>query len=174
MYCIMYMHRRRFFVDKANSDGVKCFCEVWLNLIILFQFGLLPPNSGKDHQKKGLRHIPVRSQSGITDFLLTSGYCLPKTEGTRHISPPSASDPRGRRSRLPQNRRLCIRVCTFFTFFSDRLVYMILRGQIDPKHQCKNFFFNFVVLVLCKRGQRFLGGRKPKFLLSRKVWHLKS
>ena len=38
-----------------------------------------------------------------------------------------------------------IRVCTFFTFLSYRLVYMILNGQIDPKHQCKNFFFNFVV-----------------------------
>ena len=33
------------------------FFEVWLNLIILFRFGILPPNSGKD-QKKQKRSLP--------------------------------------------------------------------------------------------------------------------
>ena len=35
-------------------------------------------------------------------------------------------------------------LCTFFTFLSDRLVYMILRGHIDPKQQCKKFFFKIM------------------------------
>ena len=62
------------------------------------------------------------------------------------------------------------RVCTFFTFLFDHLLYMIFRGQIDPKHQCKNFFFqNFVVLILCWGDKDFLGGRKSNFLLSRKA-----
>ena len=43
-----------------------------------------------------LRRIPVQSQSVILDFLLPSGYYLPKNEGARHISPPSVSDPKRR------------------------------------------------------------------------------
>ena len=44
-------HRRRFFVDLANSEGAKLFYEVCLNLIILFQCGILPPNSSEDKKK---------------------------------------------------------------------------------------------------------------------------
>ena len=40
------------FVEKANSKGAKCFCEVWLNLIILFHFGILPLNSGEGKKEK--------------------------------------------------------------------------------------------------------------------------
>ena len=35
---------------------------------------------------------------------------------------------------------------------------MILRGQIDPKHQCKNFFFKFFCLDTLQRGKGFSGG----------------
>ena len=49
------------------------FCEVWINLIILFQFEILPQNSG-ENQKKGLCRILVISQFRISDFLLPSGY----------------------------------------------------------------------------------------------------
>ena len=71
-------HRRRFFVDLTNSEGAKLFCEVWLNLIILFQSEIsecysqiqlkIPP---KKKQKKGLRRILVLSQSRISKFLFT-------------------------------------------------------------------------------------------------------
>ena len=47
----MYVHRHRFFVDHANSEGANCFCEVWLNFIILFQSEILPPNSGENQKK---------------------------------------------------------------------------------------------------------------------------
>ena len=50
-----------------------------LNLIILFQSRTLPPNSGED--KKNLRRILFLFQSGILDFLLPSGYYLPKKRG---------------------------------------------------------------------------------------------
>ena len=51
---------------------------------------------------------------------------------------------------------------------------MILRIQIDSKHQCKKFFFNFVDLILYRRGKDFSGKQKSKFLISRKVEHLES
>ena len=51
-------------------------------------------------------------------------------------------------------------MCTFFTFLSDRLVYMILLGQIDPKHQCNIFFSKFCRLDTLQWVQRFLGGAK--------------
>ena len=37
IYCI---HRRRIFVESANSEGAILFCKVSLNLIILFQCGI--------------------------------------------------------------------------------------------------------------------------------------
>ena len=111
---------------------MKCFCKVWLNIIILYQAVILLPNSGADQKKKrlcttnwfyfspeflnfalkfgwipkqkGLCRILVLTQSGILDFLLPSGYCQ-KTEGTRHISPHSVSDSRGRCPLTPQNWR---------------------------------------------------------------------
>ena len=76
-YYVQHVHRRRFFVDYANSKGAKSFCQVWLNFIILFQSEILPPNSGED-LKKGLRRTLVLSQSAISDFLLPSGYYKPK------------------------------------------------------------------------------------------------
>ena len=36
------------------------------------------------------------------------------------------------------------RVYTFFTFLFDHLLYIILRGQIEPKHQSKKFFFKIL------------------------------
>ena len=37
-----YLHdKRRFFVDSSNSAGAKLLCEVWLNLMILSQSGIL-------------------------------------------------------------------------------------------------------------------------------------
>ena len=58
------------------------FLQSWLNLIIIFQSGFLPQNSGKD-QKKGFRRILVLSQSGISDFLMPNGYYLPKNQGSQ-------------------------------------------------------------------------------------------
>ena len=59
----------------------KCSCEVWLNLINLFQSRILPHIQVKT-KKKGLRCcILVLSQSRISDFLLSSGYYLPKNRG---------------------------------------------------------------------------------------------
>ena len=55
------------------------------------------PNSGEDKKKGYSPHLAL-SQSGISDFLLPSGYycTCQKTEGGRHISLPSVSGPRGR------------------------------------------------------------------------------
>ena len=44
------------------------------------------------------------------------------------------------------------RACTCFTFLSDLLVNVILRVQIDPKHQCKNFFSKFCRLDTLQGG----------------------
>ena len=41
---------------------------------------------------------------------------------------------------MSQATSMAIRMCTFYIFLSDRLVYMILRGQIYSKHQRKKFF----------------------------------
>ena len=71
-------------------------------------------------------------------------------------------------------RRMCIRVLTFFTIFSDPLVYMILRGQINPKCQCKKFFQKFCRLDTLQEGRNFSGGQKPPFCISRKLQHLES
>ena len=69
-----------FLLIKQIPRGRNVFCKVWVNVTILFHSGILPPNSGED-QKKGLRHILILSQSGISDFLLPSGYFLPKNWG---------------------------------------------------------------------------------------------
>ena len=51
----------------------------------------------------------------------------------------------------------------FFTFLSDRLVYIILRGQIDTKHQCKTFFLKILLSWYFAGGQIFFrGGSKAQ------------
>ena len=77
-----------FLLIKQNFEGAKCFYEVWLNLIRLFQSGILPPNSDQD-QKKDLRRILVLSQSGISDFL------LPKKRGGQTYFAPFSVRPEG-------------------------------------------------------------------------------
>ena len=56
------------------------FLSTLVNLVILFQSGILPPNSGED-QKKGLRCILDLFQSKVLDFLLQNGYYLPQNRG---------------------------------------------------------------------------------------------
>ena len=52
------------------------FLQSLVKLNNFFQSGILSPNSGED--KKSLCGILVLSQSGNFDFLLPSGYYLPK------------------------------------------------------------------------------------------------
>ena len=58
---------------SRKSEGAKCFCKIWLNFIILFQFRI----SEYCHQiqmktkKKGRRRILVLSQSEISNCLFT-------------------------------------------------------------------------------------------------------
>ena len=89
----MYIHRYQFFVDYANFNGANCFCEVWLNFIILFQSKILPPNSG-ENKKKSFR-ILVLSQFGILISCNQVGISCQKNEGAQHSLPPSVSDARG-------------------------------------------------------------------------------
>ena len=77
------------------------FLQSLVNLIILFQSETLPPNSRKD-KKKSFCCILVLSQSRISDFLLPSGYYLPKSEKARYISLPSVSDARGAAPQPPK------------------------------------------------------------------------
>ena len=105
------------------------FCEIWLNLIILFQSKILPPNSGEDQnnkrsslqtgstvfhsrilslnsgedkkKKKKVFAALAHSQSRILDFLLPSGYYLPKNQGGQNILPILVSDLRGYRPLSP-------------------------------------------------------------------------
>ena len=58
-----------------------------------FQSEILPPNSGTT--KKGLCRILVLSQSGILDFLLPSGYYLPKNRGGETYFAPFSVRPEG-------------------------------------------------------------------------------
>ena len=73
-------HRRQFFVDSANSKGAELFCEVWLNLIILFQSEIAKfcpqiqmktkkrssPHSGSISVLIFKLHIYLKCQVGIT------------------------------------------------------------------------------------------------------------
>ena len=79
------------------------------NSISVRNFGILPPNSDEDQTKeKGLRRIPVLSQSGISDFLLPSGYYLPKNEGPDVFRPLQSQTQGGAASSPPRNRHQCI------------------------------------------------------------------
>ena len=107
-------HSRQFFVDSANSEGAKLFCEVWLNLIIPFQFGIFSPHSGEDKKKGVFATFWCSLNAEYWNFLFASLFCLltllnlsygayfqlkariylgcqvgitcQKIEGTRHIS----------------------------------------------------------------------------------------
>ena len=72
------------------------FFEVWLNLIILFRFGILPPNSGKD-QKKQKRSLPHFGSFSVRNFgfLVAKGLLLAKKPRGQTYLPPPVSDPRG-------------------------------------------------------------------------------
>ena len=112
-----YDYRRRFFVNKANSEGVKCFFEVWLNLIILFQCGIFPPNSGKDKKKKVFAAFWFYLSPEFRISFCQVGITCQKTEGVRHTLPPLVSDTRGRCPPAPPKSSLMtmiIGVCLFF------------------------------------------------------------
>ena len=79
--------------------------------------------------------------SGCSKYIGTTCMHIPTTNCGNRLGKEDACD---RTKRQGVVKTMTIRVCTFFTFLSDRLVYMILRGQIDPKHQCKKFFFKIL------------------------------
>ena len=94
-YKMLYNHRRRIFDDSANSEEAKLFCEVSLNLLILSQYGILPPNSGEDQKKRSSLHsgcISVQNFESRLYLKCQEGITCQKTEGARHISPPSVSN----------------------------------------------------------------------------------
>ena len=72
-------YRCRFFVDSANSKGVKLFCKVWVNLLILFQSGMAEfcPQIQVKTRKKVFATLWFLSQSGISDHVFTLSAKLP-------------------------------------------------------------------------------------------------
>ena len=117
-----------FLLIKQILRGVKCFCKVWLNLIILVQFRILPPNSGKD-QKKGFRCILVLSQSGISDFLLPIGYYLPKNRGGQKYFAPFRVKPEAAPPPVPLGSRPRLSAPT--TFIHSLLIPTPSYGDIQ-------------------------------------------
>ena len=61
-------HRCQVFVDSANPEGVKLFCKVRLNLVILCQskFSEFFPQIQVKTTKKGLCYILALFQSGFS------------------------------------------------------------------------------------------------------------
>ena len=146
----MYIHRHQFFVDYANSNGANCFCEVWLNFIILFQSKILPPNSGEN--KKGLCRILVLSQFGISISCNQVGISCQKNEGARHILPPSVSD--ARRAVPSGHLKIDIYIYTYFTpvklTTSLNITYCHILSKLIPSVPPAHFPTFFTFYIYCR------------------------
>ena len=131
VFTYIWHHRRQFFVDLANSKGAKCFCEVCLNYMILYQpgilgadlkkrslpqtgsisaqnFWILPPNSGEYQNKEVFAAFWFYLSLEFWISCCQVSITCQKIEGVRHILPPSVSDLTGCHPLASRNRRQCL------------------------------------------------------------------
>ena len=95
-----------FLLIKQIPRGRNVFCKVWVNVIILFHSGILPPNSGEDQKKRSLPHSDSISVRNFGFPVAKWVFLAKKLRGPDIFCPLQCKIQGGAAPHSPQNRRL--------------------------------------------------------------------